>query len=135
MDEFKKNKMLWILLGVTFFNISVFMVGNFLIDKTANQVINKLQKDYSPSPYGPGFDPDKISPEGFKASKAYFEQREELMPSSPVPPPSPSPSPNPSTSNQEQVNSKKYNQIKNLEKISNAWRNEWEQDRGFNPAQ
>jgi hypothetical protein len=31
-----------------------------IIDKVADRVIHKLQKEYSPSPFSPGFDPDKI---------------------------------------------------------------------------
>lgn len=34
--------------------------GNAIVDKVANKVIEKLQKEYSPSPYGPGIDPDKL---------------------------------------------------------------------------
>ena len=57
----KKNEYLvWIVLGLGIF-IFVFGIGsNLLIDKITDKVIQKLQKDYSPSPYGPGFDPDKI---------------------------------------------------------------------------
>ena len=31
-----------------------------VVDKVADRVIQKLQRDYSPSPFSPGFDPDKI---------------------------------------------------------------------------
>jgi len=34
--------------------------GKIFVDKVADVVIEKLKKDYSPSPYGPGIDPDKI---------------------------------------------------------------------------
>jgi hypothetical protein len=43
--------------------ISMLVVGvgsRVLVDKIADRVILKLQKDYSPSPYGPGIDPDKL---------------------------------------------------------------------------
>jgi len=30
------------------------------VETVADKVILKLQKEYSPSPYGPGLDPDKI---------------------------------------------------------------------------
>jgi hypothetical protein len=33
-----------------------------LTERITNKVIQKLQKEYGPSPYGPGFDPDKIGP-------------------------------------------------------------------------
>lgn len=37
-----------------------------LIDKICDRVIVKLQKEYSPGPYSPGFDPDKISPNSWR---------------------------------------------------------------------
>lgn len=55
------NNLLWtiIVLGVT---LVIFGVGgNFLVEKISNRVIQKLQRDYSPSPYGPGIDPDKLN--------------------------------------------------------------------------
>jgi hypothetical protein len=37
------------------------VLGNkIVIDKVADRVIQKLQREYSPSPFAPGFDPDKI---------------------------------------------------------------------------
>lgn len=38
------------------------LTKGYVVDKIADKVIEKLQKDYSPSPYGPGLDPDKIDP-------------------------------------------------------------------------
>ena len=121
MEDLKKNKMLWILLGVTIFNIAAFVVAKIVIDKAADRVIEKLQKDYSPSPYGPGFDPDKVSPDGFKATKAYFEQRDEIV-----------------FEPQSLVNQNLQTHGGNISDLANAvntWREGWEQDRGFNPAQ
>jgi hypothetical protein len=121
MEDLKNNKMLWILIGVTIFNIGAFIAGKIVIDKAADRVIQKLQKDYSPSPYGPGFDPDKVSPEGFKASKSYLEQRDEINFE-----PQPLAQPNLQTHG---------GNISNSMNIADAWRSGWEQDRGFNPAQ
>lgn len=39
--------------------------GKILIDKTADRVIEKIYKEYSPSPYGPGVDPDKVDINAF----------------------------------------------------------------------
>lgn len=57
----KKNEyIVWFILILGVF-IFAFGIGtNVLIEKVSDRVIKKLQKDYSPSPYGPGFDPDKI---------------------------------------------------------------------------
>ena len=60
MDNLFKNKIFWAVAVVTFMNASVFLVGHVVIDKAADSVIERLEKDYSPSPYGPGFDPDKV---------------------------------------------------------------------------
>jgi len=39
----------------------ILLFGNkIIVDKVADRVIQKLQREYSPSPYAPGFDPDKI---------------------------------------------------------------------------
>lgn len=39
---------------------------NILVNKVADQVVSKLMKEYSPSPYGPTIDPDKIDYEKVK---------------------------------------------------------------------
>jgi hypothetical protein len=49
-----------IFVGLTVSMFVMFVGGNFVLDKVADRVIQRLQRDYSPSPYGPGFDPDKI---------------------------------------------------------------------------
>ena len=45
-------------------------VSNLVIEthyeKIADVVVKKLQKEYSPSPYGPGINPDKIDLEKIK---------------------------------------------------------------------
>jgi len=57
MDE---KKALWAILILTGFLVVVGLSKDYLIDKLADRVIEKLQKPYSPSPYGPGVDPDKL---------------------------------------------------------------------------
>ena len=55
-----KDKLFYVFIGLTVL-LLVFGVGTkVFVDRVAEQVILKLQKDYSPSPYGPGIDPDKI---------------------------------------------------------------------------
>ncbi len=54
------KRLIW---AVVILAISMLVVGvgsRILVDKIADRVILKLQKDYSPSPYGPGIDPDKL---------------------------------------------------------------------------
>jgi hypothetical protein len=79
MDEIKTNKIFWVVLAVTILNIAVFLIGRVIIDKSADRVIERLQKDYSPSPYGPGFDPDKLGGTGFKMSANEISNELELM--------------------------------------------------------
>lgn len=38
---------------------------DMLMDKIADRVIEKLEKEYSPSPYGPGLDPDRVDVNAF----------------------------------------------------------------------
>jgi hypothetical protein len=61
MENLKNNKLVWIVAAITLLNVGGLVIGNVLINKAADKVIQRLQKDYSPSPYGPGLDPDKVS--------------------------------------------------------------------------
>ena len=54
------NQLLWSIVLMGFIILIVGVGGNFVIEKISNRVIQKLQRDYSPSPYGPGIDPDKL---------------------------------------------------------------------------
>lgn len=62
MEDLKNNKIIWIVGALAIFNVLLLVMGKIVIDKAADRVIQRLQKDYSPSPYGPGFDPDKVDP-------------------------------------------------------------------------
>jgi hypothetical protein len=60
------NKLVWVI-GILSVVMIVVGIGNkVFIDKVADRVIQKLQKEYSPSPYGPGIDPDKLDVEKLK---------------------------------------------------------------------
>lgn len=74
MESIKNNKIFWLVVLVSILNIGLLTSG-FFADKVADIVIKKLQKNYSPSPYGPGLDPDKVSPENLKTSdhKSQFD--------------------------------------------------------------
>lgn len=66
------NKLVWLVAFMTVFNIGMFLGFKVLVNKTADQVIQKLQKEYSPSPYSPGFDPDKVSPDALRRKEVLF---------------------------------------------------------------
>jgi hypothetical protein len=119
MDDLKNNKMFLVLVVVTTFNIGAFLLGKVVIDKAADRVIQKLQKEYSPSPYGPGFDPDKVSPDAFKATKRYFEMRKR----EPV-----------KAIFEDQLRTGDE-QFQGKIRAADTWREEWEIMRGFSPEQ
>ena len=75
MEDLKKNKLFWAVIVFFAFNLCFFSVSKFIINKTADKVIEKLQKEYSPSPYGPGLDADKVDPETLKKQRVLFELR------------------------------------------------------------
>ena len=54
------NKFFWVIVALTGAMLVFGIGGKILVDRVADVVIEKLKKDYSPSPYGPGIDPDKI---------------------------------------------------------------------------
>lgn len=64
------SKLLWIVIILTVIMVGVGIGSKVLVDKVADRVIQKLQKEYSPSPYGPGIDPDKLDPEKLRKGPA-----------------------------------------------------------------
>jgi hypothetical protein len=114
MQDLKNNKLFWVLVVVTIFNIGAFVLGKVIIDRAADRVIKKLQKEYSPSPYGPGFDPDKVSPDAFKSQKKYFEMRKRIA----------------TKSFQGEHAFLEGNNLENAVESADKWRTEWEKERG-----
>jgi hypothetical protein len=110
MDDLLKNKLFWVVAIVTLMNVSVFFVGKVVIDKAADTVIERLEKDYSPSPYGPGFDPDKVEVvrELVHELRKYNENGEI----------------------QERRTSR---DLTEMIEDADRWRTQWERDRGANP--
>ena len=64
------SKLLWAVIILTVIMVVVGIGSKVLVDKVADRVIQKLQKEYSPSPYGPGIDPDKLDPEKLRKGPA-----------------------------------------------------------------
>ena len=102
MEEIRKNKIFWGLIFLTVFNFLLFLFSKVIIEKAAERAIQKLQKEYSPSPYGPGIDPDKINIDGVKVI-------------------------NTEINNFKQLDSSISNHFNESEK----WREEWEKSRNF----
>jgi len=85
-ESIMNNKLLWIVIALGVVLVGVFVGGPILIDRISQKVINKMQKEYSPGPYAPGFDPDRIDPR-------FFQGQPKSPPPGWTPPTSPSTSP------------------------------------------
>jgi len=114
MKNLLENKLVWLAGLLVFFNVLFFVGSKLIVDKAADAVIDKLEKEYSPSPYGPGFDPDKVTPETVR--------RRALL--------------------QDYIESKSGGKVSFLEgdpdnptfakmKAADEWRLNWERERGF----
>lgn len=68
MVNLKNNKFVWIVGTFLLLNLTVLGLSKFIIEKTTQQVIQRLKQEYSPSPYGPSFDPDKVSPDHLRVN-------------------------------------------------------------------
>lgn len=68
MKDLLDKKLFWVFIVFCFLLILTVTFSNKIIDiaiqnhydNIADVIIKKLQKEYSPSPYGPGIDPDKV---------------------------------------------------------------------------
>ena len=120
-NDLMKNWVFWLLIAITAINVGGFLVGKVVINKITNQVIEKLQKEYSPSPYGPGLDPDKV-PGTMQQNRAiYLELTPRNQP-------------------QSQSEDGPYSRISTFERPPATgtdlqddaeWRRNWERERGF----
>lgn len=66
MNKLVENK-LFVPAVLAVVSLLFFLLCNkIMVEKVADRVIQKLQRDYAPSPFAPGFDPDKIDSNRFK---------------------------------------------------------------------
>jgi hypothetical protein len=65
-NELFENKLFWFVLFVSVFMLGLLGVKGYLVNNVADKVIIKLQKEYSPGPYAPGFNPDLVDPQIFR---------------------------------------------------------------------
>ena len=54
------NNLLWVIVFLTLLNGSVFIMQTVIVERTKAELIEYFEKEHSPSPYGPGFDPDRF---------------------------------------------------------------------------
>lgn len=77
LNNILEKKKFWVVLFLFATLIILNLFSNKLVnlvvenhyEKITKKVIEKLEKDYCPSPYGPGIDPDKIDLEKFLKNK------------------------------------------------------------------
>jgi hypothetical protein len=113
MEDILKNKMFIIVAVFMMFNVMIFVGGKYIVNKAADEVIERLERNYSPSPYGPGLDPDKVDPSILDNARVYMELRQTD---------GVNPDPLPAAFIEQEA------------EIAYAaeWREQWEKDRGFN---
>lgn len=59
----QENKnLLMATIGLFLILIAVFLGKDLLIQKITKEVVEELKREYTPGPYAPGFDPDKVDP-------------------------------------------------------------------------
>jgi hypothetical protein len=108
MDDLKNNKIFLIVISLVTINLLGFAFSKFVINTTTECVIEKLKQNYSPSPYGPGFDPDKVNSNSLKVDTQGNELYSKI--------------------------SFKNDLVHGSAGVFESWQKDWEQDRGFNLA-
>ena len=63
--KFSKQNLVLVAVVLGIFCLGAFVVKDKLVDAVASRVEERILQKYSPSPYGPGFDPDKIDSQKF----------------------------------------------------------------------
>jgi len=114
MEDILKKPLFWVVAVLTLFNIGVFVIGKVVVDKAADRVIEKLQKEYSPSPYGPGLDPDRVNVDAINNQRLYFELTKARRYGS-----------------TEGLTTHDQNPLQRQVIQVDNWRSDWEKDRGF----
>lgn len=109
-ENIMNNKLFWVVIVISVINLGGIVMGKILIDKAADKVIERLQKNYSPSPYGPGLDPDKVNPSTVVPQVSFIHGEPTAV-------------------------ANRTSDVRQEMKASDDWRTGWEGDRGFSPAQ
>ena len=62
LNKLMENKLAVVAVVVLAGILLLFLASSVIMDKVADKVIEKLRQEYTPGPYVPGFDPDKVNP-------------------------------------------------------------------------
>ena len=103
-ENLSKNPLLWICVAVFLVGGLGFVATEVVVDKVADRVIERLKQDYSPSPYGPGLDPDKVDNRALRAINQ--------------------------NGGESRIDYDRFDQPMQTKK--NSWSGDWERERGFN---
>lgn len=69
-ETLKNSFVFKLAIGLFAFVVLFFVFNEVVVQRTTARVIQKLQKQYSPSPYGPGLNPDKVDPDALRKKVA-----------------------------------------------------------------
>ena len=69
LKDLAENKLLWVAIVIGVLLVGGVVCGPYLMDRLTDRVIERLLKEYSPGPYSPGFDPDKVDPNAWRRSR------------------------------------------------------------------
>lgn len=59
----QENKnLILVTIGLFVVLVSVIFGKDLIVQKITKEVIKELRREYTPGPYSPGFDPDKVDP-------------------------------------------------------------------------
>lgn len=61
-----KHKAILVLIGAMLFNMVGYGFYKIVVKAATAEVKKQFEKPYSPSPYGPGLDPDKVNTDNFR---------------------------------------------------------------------
>ena len=73
MVSLLKQHLAWVLAVFVGLNLGVLLFVQVVVHKAKTEVLEEIQKDYSPSPYGPGINPDRVNLEAIHNQRMYFE--------------------------------------------------------------
>jgi|SaaInlV_100m_DNA_2_1039680.scaffolds.fasta_scaffold02148_6 hypothetical protein len=62
LKQILENKLMWVAGAIAVALLFVSLAGPVIVDRITDKVVERLMKDYSPGPYFPGIDPDKVNP-------------------------------------------------------------------------
>lgn len=81
MDSLLNKTNIWVagIAGFLILNIIGWLLMEVTVKRAVDATIHKLEKEYSPSPYGPGLDPDRVNPDTYQPRTVYELRSEPVV--------------------------------------------------------